>query len=188
MLDFLPILATATPEAASPEAMNPATEVFQTFHITWGNFIAQCVAFLIVAALLKRYAFGPVLEILEKRKERIAAGEADLEKVQRQIAENEKRQEEILTKANEDAKRLIEEAKESATAVGEKKTREAVATAQAIIAKAEEAARAEREQMLAELRKEFGRLVTATTAQVTGKVLTDDDQRRINEEALAKVS
>ncbi len=45
-----------------------------------------------------------------------------------------------------------------------------------------------REQMTAELRKEFGRLVTATTAQVTGKVLTDDDQRRINEEALAKVS
>ena len=45
----------------------------------------------------------------------------------------------------------------------------------------------EREKMEAELRKEFGRLVTATTAQVTGKVLNDDDQRRINEEALAKV-
>jgi F-type H+-transporting ATPase subunit b len=41
--------------------------------------------------------------------------------------------------------------------------------------------------MRAELKKEFGRLVTATTAQVTGKVLTDEDQRRINEEALAKV-
>ena len=32
-----------------------------------------------------------------------------------------------------------------------------------------------------------GRLVATTTAQVTGKVLNDDDQRRINDEALAKV-
>lgn len=186
MLDILPILAAVTPEAS--EAMNPVSQVFHDFHIMWGNFIAQCIAFLIVAALLKKFAFGPVLEILDERRERIAAGEANLQQVQKQIAENEKRQDEILTKANEDAKRLIEEAKESATAVGEKKTQEAVAAAQAIIAKAEEAAKAEREQMTAELRKEFGRLVTATTAQVTGKVLTDDDQKRINEEALAKVS
>ena len=43
------------------------------------------------------------------------------------------------------------------------------------------------EESLADLKKEFGRLVASTTAQVTGKVLTDDDQKRINEEALAKV-
>lgn len=188
MLDLLPILATVTPESVPTEATNPVTEIFQTFHITWGNFLAQCIAFLIVAALLKKYAFGPVLEILEKRRQRIAAGEENLMAVEKQIAENEKRKDEILAKANADAKRLIEEAKESATAVGEKKTQEAIAAAQQIIAKAEEAAKAEREHMTAELRKEFGRLVTATTAQVTGKVLTDDDQRRINEEALSKVS
>jgi len=41
--------------------------------------------------------------------------------------------------------------------------------------------------MTAELKKEFGRLVTATTATVTGKVLNDDDQKRINEEALSSV-
>jgi len=41
--------------------------------------------------------------------------------------------------------------------------------------------------MQTELKKEFGRLVTNTTANVTGKVLTDDDQKRINEEALASV-
>ena len=66
-------------------------------------------------------------------------------------------------------------------------SQEAAAAAQAILAKAEEAAKSERDKMRAELKKEFGRLVTATTAQVTGKVLTDEDQRRINEEALAKV-
>ena len=41
--------------------------------------------------------------------------------------------------------------------------------------------------MTTELKKEFGRLVTATTAAVTGKELNDADQKRINEEALKSV-
>jgi F-type H+-transporting ATPase subunit b len=36
--------------------------------------------------------------------------------------------------------------------------------------------------MLAELRREVGRLVVQTTAKVTGKVLTPDDQQRLVEE------
>ena len=40
--------------------------------------------------------------------------------------------------------------------------------------------------MLAELKREVGRLVVQTTATVTGKVLTPDDQKRLAEET-AKV-
>ena len=156
--------------------------------IDWISFTAQLVNFIIVALVLKKFAFGPVLQILEKRRERIAAGEEKLAEIEKQLAESERRTEEVLGKANADAKRLIEEAKESAAALGERKTQEAVASAQQILSKAEEAATAEREQMVAELKKEFGRLVTATTSQVTGKVLTEEDQSRINEEAIAKVS
>jgi F-type H+-transporting ATPase subunit b len=36
--------------------------------------------------------------------------------------------------------------------------------------------------MLAELKREVGQLVLRTTASVTGKVLTSDDQRRLSEE------
>ena len=188
MIDTIQVLATAAVPVAEAGGSNPLTEIFKEFHVTKWNFISQCVAFLIVAIALKTFAFGPVLAILEKRRQRIADGEDNLRKVEAQISENEKRREEILTKANDDAKRLVDEAKESAVAVGEHKTQEAIAEAQQIIAKAREAAKAEHDHMTAELRKEFGRLVTATTAQVTGKVLSDDDQRRINEEALSRVS
>ena len=71
--------------------------------------------------------------------------------------------------------------------LSEQKAQEAVSQAQQILSKAEVAARAEREQMATELRKEFGRLVATTTANVTGKVLTDADRQRINEEALANI-
>ena len=192
MIDTIQVLATAAAPVAEAVAetdgTNALTEIFKEFHVTGWNFISQCVAFLIVAFALKTFAFGPVQAILEKRRQRIAEGEENLRKVEAQISENETRREEILTKANNDAKRLIEEAKESAAAVGEHKTQEAIAEAQKIIAKAREAAKAEHDEMRTGLRKEFGRLVVATTTQVTGKVLDADDQSRINEEALAKVS
>ena len=48
-------------------------------------------------------------------------------------------------------------------------------------------ARADRDRLSTELKREFGRLVAATTSQVTGKILNADDQKRISEDALAKV-
>ena len=57
-----------------------------------------------------------------------------------------------------------------------------------IVAKAHEAAERDRARMLAELRREVGRLVLQTTAAVTGKVLTADDHRRLAEETARQLS
>jgi len=82
---------------------------------------------------------------------------------------------------------MINEAKLGAATFSEQKAQEAIAQAQQILVKAQAAATADRERLSVELKREFGRLVAATTAQATGKILTSDDQRRINETALAKV-
>lgn len=176
MIDMLHILAS-----------NPVADVIEPFKVKWSMVIAQTVNFLVVAFVLKKFAFGPIQNMLEQRRKRISEGEDKLKRIEQQLADSEQRTQEAIDKANADAQRLIEEAKESAASLSEKKAQEAVASAQQILAKAEEAAKAERVAMTAELKKEFGRLVTATTANVTGKVLTDDDQKRINEEALASV-
>jgi len=159
----------------------------ETFGVNWPFFIAQLVNFIIVLIVLKKFAFKPIQELLEQRRNRIAEGEEKLKRIEQELAESEQRSQEAIDKANADAARLITEAKESAASLSEKKAQEAVASAQTILAKAEEAAVAERKTMQTELKKEFGRLVTNTTANVTGKVLTDDDQKRMNEEALASV-
>ena len=188
MFDASFILAVSSnAHAEETAAGNPLTQIIDNFHISWGSFLAQLICFLIVAFLLKKFAFGPIQEMLEKRRARIADGEAKLEEIEKRLAESEKETERKIDEANAQAKRMIEEAKESAASLGERKAQEAVTAAQGILAKAEEAARQEREQMQTELKKEFGRLVAATTAQVSGKVLSDDDQRRINEEALQSV-
>ena len=184
MIALVDLLA-ATPPADG--AGGVAGEIFRSFKIDWPYFISQWVSFLLVAFLLRKFAFGPVQAMLEQRRLRIAEGEEKLKRIEKQLADSEATTAAAIAKANENATRLIEEAKASAAILSEQKAQEAIAQAQQILAKAEAAAKADRDRISAEIKREFGRLVAATTAQVTGKVLNDDDQKRINEEALAKV-
>ncbi len=174
-------------QAPAADGLNKFEQITRTFGVHWSLLISQLVSFLIVCFVLKKYAYGPVMDMMEKRRARIQDGEEKLEKIEKQLAESEKRTDEMIAKANGDAKRLIEEAKESSAALSERKSQEAISSAQDILTKAEERARVEREQLAAELKRDFGRLVTATTAKVSGKVLDDEDQRRINEEALTSI-
>ncbi|MBK1834512.1 F0F1 ATP synthase subunit B [Roseibacillus ishigakijimensis] len=160
----------------------------KTFGLKVPSFVAQVINFFLVIFVLKKFAFGPIQAMLEERKQRIADGEEKLVQIERQLAESEKKTAEAIAKANADAQRMIDEAKESAAKLSEQEAQKASASAQAILAKAEEAAKAEREKMKSELKTEFGKLVTAATSQVAGKVLNDDDQRRINEESLKTLS
>jgi len=91
-------------------------------------------------------------------------------------------QREVLEKANIQATKLIEEARAAAARVQEQETQKAIAQAEQIIAKAQEASSLEHARMLAELKREVAALVVKTTAAVTGKILTDQDQQRLADE------
>lgn len=183
---MITLLASATAEAVT-EAPGVIEMIQKNFGWNGAFFAAQVINFAIVIFVLKKYAFGPIQAMLEQRRTRIAEGEEKLKRIEKQLAESEQTTAAAIAKANDEAVRLINEAKEGAHAFTEQKAQEAIAQAQNILVKAEAAAKAEREQISTELKREFGRLVAATTAQVTGKVLTAEDQKRINEDALAKV-
>jgi len=163
-------------------------EIFQTFGVTWGKFLAQVIIFVAVYLILKKFAFGPIVQVLEERKRRIAEGEEKLKKIASDMEAAEEKSQEVIDKANSESNRLITEAKESAEAAGAAKTQSAINEANQIVAKSREAAQLEREQLLSELKRDFGRLVVDTTSKVTGKVLTSEDQERINKETAAQVA
>jgi F-type H+-transporting ATPase subunit b len=169
-------------------ALDSARETLDTFGWNFWMFLSQVVSFVIVALLLRRYAYKPILAILEERRQRIAEGLLNAEKIKTQLAEAEQRYAEILAKANAQAQKMIDEARESASHVAERKQQEAVAAAEQIVAKAREASAIEHDRTMTELKRELGRLVVNTTAKVTGKVLTGDDQRRLQEEATRQLA
>ena len=156
--------------------------------IDFPKIIAQIIIFGIVYGILSKYAFGPVTALLEERRSRIAAGEANLDKIKENLSSSEAQAAAALAKANAEATRLIKEASDAAASISEQKKQDAVAEAQSIIAKAKEATELERARVMAELKRDFGRLVIDTTSKVTGKTLGTDDHARLNQEALAQIS
>jgi F-type H+-transporting ATPase subunit b len=151
-------------------------------------FLSQVISFAIVAFLLRRFAYKPILGVLEERRQRIAEGLLNAEKIKKQLDEAEKRYAEILAKANAEAQKMIDEARESSAHLAERKQAEAIAAAEQIIAKAREAAALEHERTMESLKRELGRLVVDTTAKVTGKILTPEDKQRLQEEALRQLA
>jgi F-type H+-transporting ATPase subunit b len=169
-------------------ALDSARETAETFGWNLWLFLSQVISFVIVALLLRKFAYKPILTILEQRRQQIAEAQLNSEKIKQQLAEAEERYQEIMAKANTRAQKMIEEARESAGHVAERKQQEAVAAAEQIVAKAREASAIEHERTMTELKRELGRLVIDTTAKVTGKVLTSDDQRRLQEEATRQLA
>lgn len=173
---------------AQAEPGNPVAEIARTFGVDWSHLIAQVISFTIVCVLLYLFAYKRVLAMLEERRQRIAEGLANAEKIKAELARTEAQRLEVMAQANTQATKLIEEARAAAARVQEQETQKAIAAAEQIIAKAREAAAADHARMLAELRREVGRLVVHTAAAVTGKILTPEDQRRLAEETARQVA
>jgi F-type H+-transporting ATPase subunit b len=163
-------------------AAGGVTEITQQFGLSLPHFIAQVLSFSIVAFLLHRVAYKPILKVLEERRQRIAESLANAEKIKAELARTEAQRQEAMAQANAQATKLIEEARAAAARVQEQEIQKAIAAAETIIAKAREAAAQDHARMLAELKREVGRLVVQTTATVTGKILTPEDHRRLAEE------
>jgi F-type H+-transporting ATPase subunit b len=185
LIDMPSILILAQ---SSSGILDSAKETAETFGWNPWLFLSQVISFVIVALLLRRFAYKPILGVLEERRRRIEEGLLNAEKIKKELAEAEKRYQEILAKANADAQKMIDEARESSAHLAESKEQEAIAAAEQIMAKAREASALEHERTMAELKRELGRLVVETTAKVTGKVLTSDDQRRLQEEAARQLA
>jgi len=151
-------------------------------------FFSQVISFAIVAFLLSRFAYKPILAVLEERRRRIEEGLLNAEKIKKQLADAEQRYADILAKANAEAQKMIDEARESSAHLAERKQQEAIAAAEQIIAKARETSAIEHDRTMESLKHELGRLVVDTTAKVTGKVLTSEDQQRLQEETARQLA
>ena len=162
--------------------MGQIETIARTFGVDWTHLGAQIVSFGIVCAVLYLLAYKPILKMLEARRQQIASGLANAKKIEAELARIEVERRDVLSKADAVGKQLIEEARAAAARVRTEETRKASAAAEQLLVRAQETTERERALMLADLKREVGQLVLRTTASVTGKVLTSDDQRRLSEE------
>src|SRR5437667_10224691 len=126
--------------------------ILATFGVDWSHLLAQVVSFGIVCVILYRFAYRPVLTMLEVRRQQIALGLANAEQLKAELARTEAQRQDVMVQANAQANILIEEARAAAARVREQQTQKAIAAAEQITINAREAAAREHDRMLAELK------------------------------------
>ena len=174
--------------AAHGEAPSALTQITENFGISVPLILAQVVSFSIVAFVLWKFAFKPVLATLDERQHKIADGlkyaeemKAKLEAAQQQTAAQ-------LKSAQVEANKIIEEARKSAKDLADREAAAATERANGLITKAQQAIQLEHQKMLADARTEIARLVVATTERVLAKRLTDADRASYNETATRELT
>ncbi|HXN35072.1 MAG TPA: F0F1 ATP synthase subunit B [Opitutaceae bacterium] len=179
MLTHLALLA----QTEAPAAASGISGITKNFGISWPFLLAQILNFSIVAFVLWRFAFKPVLATLDERQKKISSGlqyaddmKAKLEAVQQESVASAK-------KAQVEASRIIDEARKSAKDFLDKQTQESAAKAGEIIVRAQQVIDLEKKKMLAEARTEIARLVVETTQRVLSRELSDSDRNRYTESA-----
>ncbi len=164
------------------------TQVARTFGVDWPHLGAQIISFSIVCAVLHKFAYGRILAMLEQRRQQIALGIANAEKIKAELDKTESQRLEVMAQAHIQGSKFVEEARAAAVRVQQEETNKAIAAAEQIIKQAHEAAAQDHDRMLAELKHEVGNLVVQATTTVTGKILTAEDQRRLAEETSRQIA
>ena len=166
---------------ADAESEGQVEQIARTFGVDWQHLGAQIISFSIVCAVLYKFAYQRILTMLEQRRQQIALGIANAEKIKTELSKTEAQRQEVLAVAHSQGAKFIAESRAAAARVQQEETKKAIAAAEQIMVKAHEAAAQDRDRMLAELKREVGKLVVQATATVTGKILTSEDQRRLAE-------
>jgi F-type H+-transporting ATPase subunit b len=162
--------------------MDQITDVARTFGVDWPHLIAQMISFGIVCAVLYLLAYKPILRMLAARREQIANGLANAAQIEARLQRIEEERLEVLRRAEEQGRVYVEEARSAGVRLREVATQDAIVAARQIEAAARDAAERERSQLIADARRDVGRLVIQTSAAVTGKILTAEDHRRLADE------
>src|ERR1700739_329575 len=104
------------------ESSGQIEKIASTFGVDWPQLLAQIVSFSIMCAVLYRWAYKPVLKMLEERRRVIALGQANAEQMKAELARTEAQRQGVIQEARFEANRMIEEAHAVAARVRERET------------------------------------------------------------------
>jgi F-type H+-transporting ATPase subunit b len=195
MLSPLLVLAAATAPAATAESggiveqlKETVTQVTETFGINVPAILAQILSFCVVAWVLWRFAFKPVLATINERQRTIQSGLDYAEEMKTKLAATQQETAALIKGAQTEATKIIEEARKTAKDYLDKQMQEATTKAADTFAKAQQAIELEHKKMLADARTELARLVVTTTERVLAKKLTDADRAAYNDAATRELT
>ena len=162
-------------------ATNPLIQV------TPGLMIWTVICFLIALFVLKRYAFGPIQQMIDERRDRIrqSLAEADNARAEaRRLLEEHKK---LIGQARSESEEILADARSTADAMARRMKEETEADRQRRLEDTRRQIDAETRRALEQIRSEVADLSLIAAEKVARKALTSDDQRRLIEEAVGEL-
>src|SRR5664279_2428385 len=92
-------------------------QLISTFGVDWKLLIAQLINFFVLFFVLKRYAYGPIVKMLDDRKDKIEKGIKDSEAATKKLAEMEQREKETLAAVREEAQKIMKIAEDTGKSI-----------------------------------------------------------------------
>ncbi len=161
--------------------------IIEAFKIEWQLLLAQIVNFLLLMAILYAFLYRPVLNMLAKRKDRIAQSMKDAERVSAAAQEAELDKQRVLDGARREAQEVRAQATRDAEKIAQDVRARAEQEATDIRMKAQADARQQLESVMADANKQVADLAILATEQLLGRELAQkDEQRRFVAEFLAQ--
>jgi F-type H+-transporting ATPase subunit b len=162
-------------------ASNPLIQV------TPGLMIWTIVCFLITFYVLKKVAFGRIQATIDERRQRIqtALDEADNARAEARNLVEEHRK--LIGQAKSESEEILSEARRIADAQRDRVREETEEDRQRRLEETRRQVEQATQQAIGQIREEVGKLSLAAAEKITRKTLTDADQQRLIDEALAEI-
>ena len=159
-------------------ATSPLTKIIP------GLMIWTIVFFLITFWVLKRYAFGPIQKVIDERRDRIRQSLEEAEQARTEAQGLLEEHRKLVADARGDADRILAEARRVSEAQRERAKEETEVDRQRRLEETKRLIEAETQRALEQIRAEVADLTLIATERITGKVLDDEDHKRLIEEAV----
>lgn len=141
-------------------------EALANLGIDWKLFLAQAINFLVLLFILRRYAYKPMLEFLEKRSDRIEQGLRDAEAAQAKLAQMEAKEKETLVAARNEARAIVSAAEEAAKKRDTERLAETEAKTKRFLEDARVKIEEEKQKVLAEAKQEIAEVVALSVEKI----------------------
>ncbi len=162
-------------------------DLIHNFGINWKLLLAQVVNFAILFFLLKKFAYGPVLAILRKRRDEIKEGFAMRAEAEKTLGEIEEIKTSTTREAEVQALALVQRAEETAGQRRGEIIHDATARGELLVAEAKQKAEKEAEKIEEAVSREAEVLVREGIARVLRQMPAGDRDEELIRGALAAI-
>lgn len=149
-----------------------------------GLFIWTIITFLVLLAFLGKFAWKPLLQVLNRREKMIRQSLEDAEKARLEAERISLEYKEMIQKARAEVQALVAEGKATSEKMKDKIMKEAREKSEKVRKAAEKRIQAEKESALAEIREEVVNLSVHAASRIIKRNLTKEDNLSIIESSL----